>query len=234
MPVVYNVYCDESCHLERDHQKTMVLGAVWHPVEKKDEISRRLREIKEANGVARSFEAKWTKISPSKIKLYLDLLDYFFDDDDLHFRAVIIPDKDKLNHAHFRQSHDEWYYKMYFLLLKQIFDPRAVYRIYLDIKDSLGQAKVAKLHDVLGNNMYDFNRNIVERVQQVRSHEIEVMQLTDLLIGALSYAHRGLLSSSAKLSLIERIRRRSGHSLYKTTLPREEKCNLLVWRAQEW
>ena len=25
----YNVYCDESCHLENDHQKVMTLGAVW-------------------------------------------------------------------------------------------------------------------------------------------------------------------------------------------------------------
>ncbi|PKN75613.1 MAG: hypothetical protein CVU49_02645 [Candidatus Cloacimonetes bacterium HGW-Cloacimonetes-2] len=26
---VYNVYCDESCHLENDGQKSMVIGAVW-------------------------------------------------------------------------------------------------------------------------------------------------------------------------------------------------------------
>jgi hypothetical protein len=234
MPLIYNVYCDESCHLEHDYQKTMVLGAVWHPLEKKDEISKRLREIKVANGVDTTFEAKWTKISPSKQQLYLDLLDYFFDDDDLHFRAVVIPDKNKLNHTQFQQNHDEWYYKMYFLLLKQIFDPQAAYRIYLDIKDTLGQAKVEKLHDILCNNMYDFNRDIVQRVQQVRSHEVEAMQLTDLLIGALSYVHRGLASSTAKMAMIARMRERSGHSLTKTTLPREEKCNLLIWRAQEW
>jgi hypothetical protein len=31
---VYNVYCDESCHLENDHQKVMVLGAVRYPLKK--------------------------------------------------------------------------------------------------------------------------------------------------------------------------------------------------------
>ena len=30
----YNVYCDESCHLEHDRQSIMVLGAVWCPLEK--------------------------------------------------------------------------------------------------------------------------------------------------------------------------------------------------------
>ncbi len=29
MTNTFNVYCDESCHLENDHQKAMVLGVVW-------------------------------------------------------------------------------------------------------------------------------------------------------------------------------------------------------------
>jgi hypothetical protein len=28
MTQVFNVYCDESCHLEHDRQKVMVLGAI--------------------------------------------------------------------------------------------------------------------------------------------------------------------------------------------------------------
>ncbi len=34
MSQTFNVYCDESCHLENDHQPTMILGAVWCPLEK--------------------------------------------------------------------------------------------------------------------------------------------------------------------------------------------------------
>ena len=40
-----NVYCDESCHLENDHQKVMVLGAVTCPRDKAREIAVRLREL---------------------------------------------------------------------------------------------------------------------------------------------------------------------------------------------
>ena len=29
MSTLYNIYCDESCHLEQDGQPVMVLGAVW-------------------------------------------------------------------------------------------------------------------------------------------------------------------------------------------------------------
>ena len=51
MSQTFNIYCDESCHLENDHQPVMVLGAVWCPLEKSREISVRLREIKASHNV---------------------------------------------------------------------------------------------------------------------------------------------------------------------------------------
>jgi len=179
------------------------------------------------------FEIKWTKVSPAKLEFYLNLVDYFFDDDDLHFRALIVPDKSKLRHEDFGQSHDDWYYKMYFDMLKVIFNPECRYRIYLDVKDTRGAAKVKKLHDVLCNNMYDFSREIIERVQIVRSHEVEILQIVDLMIGTISYVNRGLSDSAAKLALVERIRKRSGYELTRTTLLRENKVNLFRWSASE-
>ena len=227
----FNVYCDESCHLEKDRQKVMVLGAVWCPLQRTREIAVRLREIKARHDLSPRFEIKWVKVSPAKIRFYLDVMDYFFDDDDLNFRALIVPDKSLLRHGDFGQTHDDWYYKMYFDMLKTIFRPDACYRIYLDYKDTQGAAKVRKLHKVLCNNAYDFDRQIIERVQLVRSHEVEPLQLADLLIGAVSYVNRGLADSSAKKRLVERMRERSGYNLMQTTLLRENKTNLLVWHA---
>jgi len=235
MTETYNIYCDESCHLENDQQRAMVLGAVWCPLDKTQEIAERLRELKQKHGLSREFEVKWTKVSPAKERFYLDFVDYFFNDDDLFFRALIIPDKSKLQHrAVPGQNHDSWYYKMYFDMLKVIFRPDSFYRVYLDIKDTQGAEKVAKLHDVLCNNMYDFRREVIGRLQLVRSHEIEQLQLADLLIGAISYANRELEGNAAKLALVERIRERSGYSLTRTTLLREQKVNLFRWQAREY
>ena len=234
MSETFNIYCDESCHLEHDRQPAMVLGAVWCPLDKTHEIAVRVREIKRKHLLVPSFEVKWTKVSPGKKQFYLDLLDYFFDDDDLHFRGLVVPDKAKLDHAAFPgQDHDVWYYKMYFDMLKVILSPKGRYRIYLDIKDTRGAEKVKKLHDVLCNNLYDFSREIVERVQLVHSHEIEQLQLADLLIGAVSYMNRGLHSNAGKQALVERMKQRSGYCLTKTTLLREDKVNLFRWKAQE-
>jgi len=234
MSEIFNVYCDESCHLENDRQKAMVLGAVWCPLEKTREIAIRLREIKMKHGMPTPFEVKWTKVSPAKKEFYLDLIDYFFDDDDLHFRALIIPDKTKLRHDAFaEQDHDTWYYKMYFDMLKVILRPDAQYRIYLDIKDTRGSEKIKKLHDVLCNNIYDFSRQVIERLQLVHSHEIEQLQLADLMIGAIGYLNRDLHGNAGKTAVIQRMQERSRYTLTKTTLLREEKINLFRWHATE-
>lgn len=228
----YNVYCDESCHLENDNQKAMVLGAIWCPLDKTKEISVRIREIKQKHNLSKNFEVKWTKISPAKVDFYLDIVDYFFDDDDLHFRALVIPDKEIIDHDSFPgQDHESWYYKMYFDMLKVIFNPKDSYFVYLDIKDTRGGEKAKKLHDVLCNDIYDFSKKIIKRLQLVHSHEIEQLQLADILIGAVSYLNRGITGNLGKEQLVKRIQERSGYSLRKTTLYKEEKVNIFLWDA---
>jgi hypothetical protein len=230
----FHIYCDERGHLERDHQSTMVLGALWCPAEKVRESAVRVREIKVKHGLAPGFEIKWTKVGPAKVAFYRDVMDYFFDDDDLHFRAVII-DKDRihLDHMAFQSDHDTWYYKMFFVLLNPLFDPAARYRIFLDIKDTRSQEKVRKLHEVLCNSQHDFQREVIENVQQVRSHEVEHIQLADLLIGAVAYANRRSRDPSAgKQALVERMRQRSRYNLVQSTWLLESKVNLLRWEPR--
>lgn len=224
------MYCDESNHLENSPVNIMVLGAVYCPKEKVKEINIRIREIKERHGLSNHFEAKWTKISPSKLDFYQDLVDYFFDNADLHFRGIVI-DKTQLDHAHFSQTHDQWYYKMYFELLSKILEPSQRYNIFLDIKDTQGGKKTKKLHEVLSNNMYDFEKNIIKEVQQVRSNEVEILQITDLLIGALQFANRTDVTSKAKKDIVDRIKDRSGYNLSQSTLFREAKFNIFCWKG---
>jgi len=229
----YNIYCDESCHLENDRQKVMILGAVWCPMIYSRSIAKRIKAIKIRHGLSPTFEIKWTKVSPGKIDFYMDLLNFFFEEKELCFRALIIPDKTKLRHGAFGHDHDTWYYKMYFELLKPLLSPLDRYRIYLDIKDSSSKEKVEKLHDALSNNQYDFQRQIIEKLQNVRSHEIEQVQLADLLIGCILAANRDRETSLAKTLLMEKMRKLSMYRLTQTTLLRERKVNLLHWTANE-
>lgn len=240
MAETFNIYCDESCHLLRDRWPVMVLGCVWCLADRVPEASSRLRDIKAEYGLIRRggvpegdkpFELKWHKVSPAKLAYYLRVVDYFFDDDDLHFRGVVVPDKARLDHAAFGQDHDTWYYKMCFTMLEPLIEPQHRYQVYLDIKDTRSEEKRRKLEEVLRNSRYDPAGLIVQRVQQIRSHESELMQLADLLLGAICHHNRGLQTGSAKAEVIRRIQRRSGQSLKTTTWLRESKLNLLVWQA---
>lgn len=223
-----NIYCDESCHLERDHQGVMVLGALWCEVDNVRQVIARVKEIKADHNLPSEFEAKWTKVSPAKVAFYRSLVDYFFDDDDLHFRALVAS-KEGLHHAEFGQDHDTWYYKMYFTLLEFVLSPDHRYNIYIDIKDTRSADKVRHLHEVLANSLYDFDRRIVARVQTVRSHEVSPLQIADVLLGAVSYANRHGEASIAKRALVKRIRDRSGYSLTHSTLLGEHKFNIFHW-----
>jgi hypothetical protein len=226
---LYNIYCDESCHLEHDGEKAMTIGGIWCPHNKKNEIFNRIREIKKEHGLSEKFEIKWNKVSMGKLDFYMDIVNYFFDNSDLHFRVLVVPNKQELIHELYKQTHDDFYYKMYFNMLKTLFEPGSEYNIYIDIKDTRGQRKVEKLHEVLCNNHYDFNRKLIRKIQQVRSEEVELVALADLMIGALSYLHRNKNTSEAKLKLIERIKTRSGYNLMASTLFRENKFNIFIW-----
>ena len=208
----------------------MVLGAVWCVQSQAEHLNRRIAELKAEHGLSPFFEIKWGKVSSSKGAFYEALVDFFFKTGGLHFRAWVIPDKSILRHGEFAQTHDDWYYKMYFNMLKVIIRPNCVYHIYLDIKDTRSRRKLAKLHEVLANANYDFQRQIVARMQHVHSHDVGLLQLADLLIGAVSYVARGLTGSKAKGRIVELIRERSDLSLARNTLPSAAKVNICYWQ----
>lgn len=60
-------------------------------------INKDIYSIKERYGLPKNGELKWVKISNSNFNVYRALIEYFFSNNDLHFRAVIA-DKTNLNH----------------------------------------------------------------------------------------------------------------------------------------
>ena len=244
MKPTINIYCDESCHLQNDKEPVMVIGAVYCPIEKKEEIFERLysfklkhnlipKNKKNDNENRTYYELKWNKVSKSKIEYYKDVINYFFDDDDLQFRVLVVSNKSAIDYEKFNHTHDTFYYPMYFGMLKAILNPENSHHIYIDIKDTRSKEKVHKLEQVLRNDKYDYSKEIIKKVQQVRSHEVEILQLTDLLVGATAYVNRGLANSKAKNELINLIKHRSKYSLTKSTLLKERKFNVFIWEPQK-
>jgi hypothetical protein len=249
---VFNIYCDESCHLPNDNSNVMVLGAIKCDENKKTEIYHDIREIKKKHGISTWTEIKWTKVSQSKLELYKELIDYFFKNINLSFRCIVATSKSSLNHERFNNgNYDDWYYKMYYHLLLPFFgkmnntvghDDDFNYRVFIDIKDTQGGPKVKKLKEVLikGINKEQLpglsNQHYLKDIHQINSRESELLQLADLLIGIITFYYRGfhfdVKSSKGKRELINHCFIKHKLTLYQSTNVSEEKFNIFIWQPR--
>lgn len=222
-----DIYCDESCHLENDNSNVMVLGAVYVPTNERITVYNDIYKIRERFSMPKFREIKWTKVSFGELDFYKELVRYFFNNELLKFRGVIIPDKSKLKHELFNQTHDDFYYKMYYIMLKKLINREHSLNIYLDYKDTNGSQKIKGLNQFLNYKLQSEQGKNINKIQLIRSHENQIMQLTDLIIGALSYHHRGLESSSAKIDLINTIEEFA--VINTSSNYSNEKFNILIW-----
>ncbi len=78
MNQLYDIYCDESCHLEHDGEKAMVLGGIWCIDSIRKRIARDIRNLKVKYGLNPRYEMKWNKISKGKLEFYIKVVEYFF------------------------------------------------------------------------------------------------------------------------------------------------------------
>ncbi|SEL23593.1 DUF3800 domain-containing protein [Parapedobacter koreensis] len=213
MSKTFNLYCDESCHLENDGMPYMLIAYVssaYNQVKLHQANIRALREKHKCFG-----EIKWTKVSKSQAQFYLEVVEYFFSSD-LQFRAIVVA-KEKVSTDNF----DDFYYKMYYQLLHHKINMDYNYNVYLDIKDTLSAWKVKRLKEIL-----NLKYSSICTVQNIRSHESVLMQLTDLLMGAIGYYLRGDDKVIAKNNIIEKISAHAKFPLDRSTPKSSDKFNL--------
>jgi hypothetical protein len=227
---MYNLYIDESCHLENDKKSVMCIGYTKVLTENYLTIKEDIKQIKLAYKTPT--EIKWNTVSLSRLPLYKALIDYFFEKD-IDFRCVLIKYKDKLEHQKFNNgSHDTFYYKMVFFLLKSATNPPAnEYKVYLDIKDTRGKEKLHAINEVLHN---EYSKTSVPSpfiyFQHIHSHENVLLQLTDLFIGAITFKSQGHHlkenANKAKVEIVNYLETKSGYFLNEGTEPWETKFNI--------
>lgn len=164
-------------------------------------------------------EMKWSALSKSQYPFYKELIEYFFATD-LQFRAIVI-DKSQLRHEEFNQSHDDFYDKMYFQLLNKKIFPENNYNIYIDIKDTHSFEKAANLKTYLNRNYVS-----VRTLQIIRSYESELMQLTDVIMGAIAYHLRDEKIVIAKNKIIDKIQAHCTLPITQSTPRSADKFNL--------
>jgi len=227
---IINVYCDESCHLENEECKTMVIACIRCPEAKVKDITNDILAIKKKHKIWKYAEIKWTKVSKSRQDFYIELLEYFFRNPNIRFRAIVVPNKRKLDHPAYKQDHNTFYYKTIYNLVDYFLHYEKSYNIYVDKKETSFNAKkqIKITRDFLQAHC---SKPI--KIQNITSYKSELMQLNDFIQGAVCFYNRGLheeTTNVAKKAIIDVILSKN-IKLDKTF--NNPKFNILIWRSMK-
>ncbi|MDH6306332.1 hypothetical protein M2459_002695 [Parabacteroides sp. PF5-5] len=216
MSRTYNLYCDESTHLQNDKMPYMLIGYIKCPY---NQLSFHKAAIKDIRAKYKyKGEIKWSKVSKKMSPFFNELIDYFFSSD-LVFRSVIV-DKKQIDETRENFTYDDFYFKMYYQLLHNMMDLSDNYNIYIDIKDTCSHYKIKKLNTILKYN------SSIRNCQFIKSYESSLMQICDVIMGAINYKLREEYKVIAKCKIVEKIEKQHPFNISKTTPKGYEKMNL--------
>jgi hypothetical protein len=220
----YNIYIDESCHLEHDNSNVMCIGYTHVPEDRYIELRAAIKKLKLKH--KSPTEIKWNSLSKSRWELYKELIDLFFCND-IEFRAILIKDKNNLGPKSFsiKDQHSYYYKSLSVLLQNKVFSAQNNYYVFLDVKDTRGKQRIRFLENELKITLPEKSPFVC--FQHLHSDDNEFLQLTDLFIGAICYKARNLHkdenASEVRVKIINYLEKVYGYTLDDGTAPWDTK-----------
>jgi len=219
---VFHIYCDES---RQSEHRFMVLGGLVIRATNVPNFNATMAKYRaETNMHA---ELKWTKVSPQKLPEYKRFIDYFFalnNANQVHFHTLLI-DNHQVDHKRFSGGDKELgFYKFYYQLLLHAFGRRYGQKeqghrlvVHLDHRNS--SYSLDTLKKVLNKGMgkkFQVPGNPFVSVESRDSKKEDLIQIADLLLGAVGFQKNGLHllaeSKRAKVDLAAYIAAQAGLS----------------------
>ena len=209
------IYCDESCHDLTGHHKYMSIGAMKVPRIEKPQLSHKLRRLMRSVGL--NSELKWSKVSRKRLDEYKKIVDFFFEEKVLRFRAIIVPQgKIKFEKYHGRDR-ELAFYKFYYEMLEKWLEAGNEYLILLDYKNNRGADRYTTLRTYL--ERYLRGKAWIRDLTIIDSKQTPFAQLCDILTGSVAAAYNGTRPSSAKEALTKYIAEGASLPSLKTSTP---------------
>ena len=210
---IIEIYIDES---SQSKHRFLVLGSVTVGLQESDKLNDLIAKARLPDLPAK--EAKWTKVSRTKLPAYMRIVDTLFDNDDLaHFHCLTV-DTTQLDHARFNEGNREiGFNKEIYQLARKCsrLYSTSLFHVYPDKRETNQTPDV--LRDILnhgcrkGGDKRDWP---FRRCQFRDSAKTLPLQLTDILTGSIAYQlnghHTVKGASPAKIALSEHILKRAG------------------------
>ncbi|WP_456479724.1 DUF3800 domain-containing protein [Nautilia sp.] len=224
------VYCDENLPdlftSQKAKDKYMFIGGIWIDAKLRDEIKAKVKELRKKYNCFG--EIKWVNVTPSKEDFYKEIVKLFFtyNENQVRFRTIMIEAK-KVIWSYHQEDKELGFYKFYYQMLNKWISDYNEYKIFVDVKKNRDLTRLKILKEVLTNSS---KNSYIERVQALPSKEVVLIQLADLLIGAVSAKlNNKNLKNKAKVNLISYI---ENFKKIEPTYKAENKFNIFKIRLE--
>ena len=224
----FEVYCDESnpefFKSRPGGENYVLIGGIWIKAEHRSRHKAAIKEIRSHHKVMGEF--KWNRVSPSRVGFYTEIVGWFFTTDEVRFRTIVLP-VSGLNDKLHEYDNELAFYKFYYQVLHHWILDHNNYRVFVDTRTNRLHSRLKTLEQCLKY------ANLTSRVtvQALPSDELDLIQVADVLIGAVGYSLHGRTESEAKLQVVEAIKEKIGHEIMPTPKA-EEKFNVFRFHGE--
>lgn len=226
----YNIFCDESGTVK---ERYMVLGGIILPKRQTKKIQMQIKAIKSSVNFD-NHEIKFSKLNNlKKLNLYTKVINdtYLNEDNNIHFRCVIF-DNQQICHKNYTASVNDTihpnvrgFYKQYYQLLKHQFCNINIGNFYVFLDQRSDPIQMYReLHFYLQQDKNCSGE--IKLISSIDSKKSELVQLADLLVGAVSYEVNNK-NRKEKLNLVEFIKTKK---YLKKLSDTSYKNSFRVWR----
>ncbi len=201
----YHIYCDESC-TDRCHSH-MVFGGIMLPAATAKQLASLVGEWRVRKNM--TSELKWQKITTYKFaeyKEYVHGIMRHIHRKEISFRSVVF-DKQLLDYKTFHAGNRELgFYKLWFQFLNHCFLRRLfggdTVIIFLDRRDTA--YRLGDLQSALNTRMVRHaGWAPVRKIEPIDSKRSEIMQMADVLMGAIGHQNNQLgAAANARISKV--------------------------------
>jgi hypothetical protein len=230
-----HICCDES---RQTADRYMVIGGLITLRENEARFAEVMALYRQSQNM--HAEIKWTKVSDQKLREYQALIDLFFTlNRVLHFKAIVVDTQEIDNQAYNKGDVELGFYKLMYQFLLHSFGAylrrgdRCI--IHLDHRIT-SRYKLSTLCAVLNNGLrkkYGFAEGPVRNVEATDSKKSDLIQVADVLMGAIGYemngAHTRTGAKRSKVRLAEHIAQKAGLLNLQQPTPRS-KPEFSIWQ----
>lgn len=234
----YIFVADEAC-ISKDRY-TVVGGMCMHK-STVDRVLENMREYRAVHGM--NAELKWSKISDRKIREYESLIDYFFamnNVNQIQFHCIIF-DSHQWNHGRYNDGdRDKGISKLYYQLLlhklvKQCGPAGTCYARLDHRNSSTSLEELRKMINATAARDHNLADSPLKQLVSVDSKDCDILQLNDVVLGAVAAARNGkhLLATTrqSKARIASRVLEHCGVANFDADTPRAIK-RFTVWNMR--